>query len=242
MKWVSFSFSFYCGTASNQEIESHMCMTMESVQVTFDWTAIHSLLPSHSGAITDVGFYLTPPRHLPPAPVSAADVWSEISTQVNVDLITTDLVSPIMPITARRWVLPLCCALIDSSPLTRFMGVRTFLSVTSNWSTAPLAGGPGPWLAATGQWKTKEPLWWIIYSIAVVFLWSFFLFFFLADQVCVQSIAEGKIPCMGHWEGKYPSMSRLAFIKQNHSALNKQMSESDWPSGCVTLLTCPAGS
>lgn len=185
MKWFSFSFSFYCGTASNQEIESHMCMTMESVQVTFDWTAIHSLLPSHSGAITDVGFYLTPPRHLPPAPVSAADVWSEISTQVNVDLITTDLVSPIMPITARRWVLPLCCALIDSSPLTRFMGVRTFLSVTSNWSTAPLAGGPGPWLAATGQWKTKEPLWWIIYSIAVVFLWSFFLFFFFWLIRCV---------------------------------------------------------
>lgn len=42
---------------------------------------------------------------------------------------------------------PRCCALIDSSPLTRFMGVRTFHSVTSNWSTGPLAGGPGPWLA-----------------------------------------------------------------------------------------------
>lgn len=57
---------------------------------------------------------------------------------------------------------PLCRALIDSSPLTRFMGVRTFLSVASNWSTVPLAGGPGPWLAGTGQlsssvWKTMEP-------------------------------------------------------------------------------------
>lgn len=46
---------------------------------------------------------------------------------------------------------PLCCALIDSSPLTRFMGVRTFLSVTSNWSTVSLTGGPRPWLAGNGQ-------------------------------------------------------------------------------------------
>lgn len=46
---------------------------------------------------------------------------------------------------------PLCRALIDSSPLTRFMGVETFLSLTSNWNAATLTGGPGPWLAATGQ-------------------------------------------------------------------------------------------
>lgn len=45
---------------------------------------------------------------------------------------------------------PLCCALIDSSLLTRFMGIRTFLSVPSNWSSVPLVGGPGPWLAVTG--------------------------------------------------------------------------------------------
>lgn len=70
--------------------------------------------------------------------------------QVNVDLITTDPDSPIAPITARLGGPPLCCALIDSSPLTRFMGVRTFLSVTSNWSGVLLAGGPGPWLAGTG--------------------------------------------------------------------------------------------
>lgn len=80
-----------------------------------------------------------------------------------------DPVWSIMPITARRWVLPSGCSLIDSSPLTRFMGVRTFLSVTSNWSVMPLGGGPGPWLARAGQlsssvWETKEPLWWIIYS------------------------------------------------------------------------------
>lgn len=37
------------------------------------------------------------------------------------------------------------CTLIDSSLLTRFMGVGTFVSVASNWSAAPLAGGPGPW-------------------------------------------------------------------------------------------------
>lgn len=71
---------------------------------------------------------------------------------------------------------PLCCALIDSSLLTRFMGVRTFLSVTSNWSTVSLAGGPRPWLAGTGQpssslWKTMEHLWWSIYDTATVFLW-----------------------------------------------------------------------
>lgn len=43
---------------------------------------------------------------------------------------------------------PLCCGLIDSFPLTRFMGVRTFLPVASNWSTVPLARGPGPWPAS----------------------------------------------------------------------------------------------
>lgn len=51
--------------------------------------------------------------------------------------------SPVLPITARRRPPP--PALIDSSPLTRFMGVGTFVSVASNWSAAPLAGGPGPW-------------------------------------------------------------------------------------------------
>lgn len=80
---------------------------------------------------------------------------------------------------------PLCYALIDSSPLTRFMGVRTFLSVTSNWSTMPLAGGSRPWLAGTGQlssvWKTMEPLWLIIYSIATAFLWRL-ASRFLSDQ------------------------------------------------------------
>lgn len=33
--------------------------------------------------------------------------------------------------------------LIDSSPLTRFMGVGTFVSAASNWSAAPLAAAPG---------------------------------------------------------------------------------------------------
>lgn len=66
--------------------------------------------------------------------------------QVNVELVTSDLGSPVMPITARRRVPPPARrALIDSSLLTRFMGVGTFVSVASNWSAAPLAGGPGPW-------------------------------------------------------------------------------------------------
>lgn len=57
---------------------------------------------------------------------------------------------------------PLCCTLIDISPLARFMGVRTFLSVTSNWSDVPLAGGPRPWQATTwplspSVWKTMQP-------------------------------------------------------------------------------------
>lgn len=46
-----------------------------------------------------------------------------------------------------------CLVVIDSSPLTRFIGVRTFFSVTSNWSVVPLAAGPGPWL---GQPKDKD--------------------------------------------------------------------------------------
>lgn len=57
---------------------------------------------------------------------------------------------------------PLCRALTDSSPPARFMGVRTFLSVTSNWRTVPLACGPRPWLPPTGLLsfcaKDNEPL------------------------------------------------------------------------------------
>lgn len=66
--------------------------------------------------------------------------------RVNVELITSHPGSPISPITARRRVAPPARrALIDSSLLTRFMGVGTFVSVASNWSAAPLAGRPGPW-------------------------------------------------------------------------------------------------
>lgn len=62
---------------------------------------------------------------------------------------------------------PLCRALTDSSPLTRFMGVKTFFCVPSNWNT--VTAGPRPWPPTTGQlsvfvWKTIDPLWWIIYS------------------------------------------------------------------------------
>lgn len=34
-------------------------------------------------------------------------------------------------------------ALIDSSLLTRFMGVGTFVLAASNWSAVPLAAAPG---------------------------------------------------------------------------------------------------
>lgn len=47
--------------------------------------------------ITDAGFAQLRPGASPRVPVSAADAWLEISTQVNVVLITTDLVLPIVP-------------------------------------------------------------------------------------------------------------------------------------------------
>lgn len=107
-----------------------------------------------------------------------------------------------MPITARRRALPFCCALIDSSPLTRFMGVRTFLSVTSNWSAVPLAGGPGPWLAGTGQRcstvrKTVEALWWIIYSMAAVLPWKRADRFFWVISIYSVSSGVCSINCWG---------------------------------------------
>lgn len=59
--------------------------------------------------------------------------------QVNVEPLASDPGSPPPP------AAPLAPppALIDSSPLTRFMGVGTFVSAASNWSVAPLAAAPG---------------------------------------------------------------------------------------------------
>lgn len=56
--------------------------------------------------------------------------------RVNVELDASDPGSPSpVPPPSRR-------ALIDSSPLSRFIGAVTFVSVASNWSAAPLAADP----------------------------------------------------------------------------------------------------
>lgn len=108
-------------------------------------------------------------QHLPPASVSAADVWLEISTWVNAELITVDMTFAHHASNCQVMGLPLCFGLTDSSHLTTFIEVETLVFVTCNWNIVSLTGGPGPWLAATRRlsffvWKTMEPLWWIIYS------------------------------------------------------------------------------
>lgn len=90
---------------------------------------------------------------------------------------------------------PFCFALIDSSPLKRFIGVRTFLSVTSNWRACHYVGGPGPWLAVTGLGRPCQSLWWLIYSTAAV-LWQQgirFVFYLASDRQgrgCCQDKAQ----------------------------------------------------
>lgn len=130
---------------------------------------------------------------------------------------------------------PLCCALIDSSPLTRFMGVRTVLSVTSNWSAVPLAGWPGPWLAGTGQlspsmWKTMEPLWWIFYSVATAFLWIWAVFWVISisvsTDVCSINCWE-KTTLRGPLRGQISKCVKASLDKAEPLSL-KQTNELEW--------------
>lgn len=147
---------------------------------------IHSLLLSHCGAITDVAFYLTPPPSLPGAPISSRClIGDKRPGQCRPHHGRPAFAHHANNCQALGPSPFFCHVVIDSSLLTRFMGVGTFLPVTSNWSVVPLAAGPGPWLGQPKdkdaslmnypQWRRTLPL--KFFSSFFLFL-SFFFFFF----------------------------------------------------------------
>lgn len=136
---------------------------MGSVQVTSNWTFIH--LGHHVLSHDWCGFRSALHLRLSVPSVSAADVWLEISVWVNAELITAELVFTHHASNCQAMGPPLCFARTDSSPLTSFIGVRTFFFFllchlwlehrTINWQTWTLA-------AETRQlsfivWKTTTP-------------------------------------------------------------------------------------
>lgn len=176
--------------------------------MTSDLAAIYSSYPSCSKAITDTGFIQLLPKS--PSIAWIGSRWLIGDKHVGQCQSHHSGAGFFEYYASNGQVmrLPLCRAVTDSSPLTRFMGVRTFPSITSNWSTVPLAQGPRT--LASANWtiflcaEDNEPLL-MNYPPQLPYYKVQPTVFLLSNQhvlskhmcVCVQSSFERKLPFTG---------------------------------------------